>query len=143
MFKKLLKTIFVFLASISILIIVIAIIGYEPEETTSTNGPYDYYYEDYAFGDDYLDGRFEWVEYPTGRSTRDWHDVEGIIRNISGQDFAHVSIRFALFDTEGNQVATAHDSISSLGSGNTWRFSASGHTNITIGHFEFSSITAR
>ena len=67
--------------------------------------------------------------------------VVGSIKNISGTDYSLVTITFNLYDSNGNQIDTAVDTINSLKSGNTWRFEASFFDNKAV-RAEFDSIKA-
>jgi hypothetical protein len=68
--------------------------------------------------------------------------IEGEVKNITDTTFSFVMIEFILYDSSGNQIGTAMDTINSLRGGNTWRFSAS-TLEKNIAYFEFSRINAR
>lgn len=69
--------------------------------------------------------------------------INGIVTNNTNQDYGYVSIEYALFDPEGNQIGTAYDNISGLKAGGTWKFSAMTMTSPSeIGHYERGDITA-
>lgn len=48
--------------------------------------------------------------------------IVGTIKNTSDTTFTYVSVKFALYDSAGNQIDTASDYISNFQAGNTWKF---------------------
>lgn len=51
-------------------------------------------------------------------------EITGTVLNKSDRAWGYVSIEFALFDGQGNQVGTAVDNITDLAAGGTWKFKA-------------------
>lgn len=51
-------------------------------------------------------------------------EVTGTVKNSSSQQFSMVMIEFNLYDSEGNQVGTATDSVSNFEPGGSWNFKA-------------------
>lgn len=82
----------------------------------------------------YINKKFEWVEKP---SIKDGYIV-GKIKNISNRE-QFPTITFALYDSKGNQIGTASDTLMSLKGGNTWSFKASVN-NARVTDYEFSGI---
>lgn len=66
--------------------------------------------------------------------------IVGAIQNISDISFTSASVEFILYDSDGNQIDTAHDSISNFMAGNIWRFKATVWTN-DAAYFEFLHAT--
>lgn len=50
--------------------------------------------------------------------------IKGKLKNTSKKDFNYVSVTFAIFDEDGNQIDTALDNINYLQVGATWAFEA-------------------
>lgn len=50
--------------------------------------------------------------------------IKGKLKNISSKEFSYVSVTFALYDKDGNQIETAFDNINYLQPGSTWNFDA-------------------
>ena len=51
-------------------------------------------------------------------------EIKGKLKNISSSEFVYVSVTFAVYDSEGNQLDTALDNMNYLQAGSTWSFSA-------------------
>jgi hypothetical protein len=82
----------------------------------------------------YINKKFEWVEKPSIKNGY----IVGKIKNISNRE-QFPTITFALYDSQGNQIGTASDSLMSLKDGNTWSFKASVN-NPRVTDYEFSGI---
>lgn len=52
-------------------------------------------------------------------------EIKGKLKNKSSNDFSYVSVTFAIYDAEGNQIETALDNINYLQAGSVWSFNAS------------------
>ena len=52
-------------------------------------------------------------------------NIKGKLKNTSGQEFSYVSVTFAIYDAEGNQIETALDNMNYLQPNSTWAFDAS------------------
>lgn len=50
--------------------------------------------------------------------------IVGKIKNPTDKNIEFVSVKFDIYDSEGNQIEGASDSINELKSGNTWKFKA-------------------
>ena len=50
--------------------------------------------------------------------------VKGKLKNTSSVEFSYVSVTFAIYDKEGNQIETALDNMNYLQAGSTWNFDA-------------------
>ena len=50
--------------------------------------------------------------------------IKGKLKNISSKEFTYVSVTFAIYDKDGNQIETALDNMNYLQSGSTWTFDA-------------------
>jgi len=93
------------------------------------------------------DASFEWVENARLEKDNSYTFIEdrnivGSIRNISNKTFSYVLIEFIIYDSSGNQLGTALDSISNFKSGNVWQFKASGLLDMNkVTRFEFLKIT--
>ena len=51
-------------------------------------------------------------------------NVKGKLKNTSGKEFLYISVTFAIYDKDGNQIETAIDNMNYLQSGSTWSFDA-------------------
>lgn len=51
-------------------------------------------------------------------------EIKGKLKNISSREFTYVSVTFAIFDENGNQLETALDTMNHLQAGETWQFNA-------------------
>lgn len=51
-------------------------------------------------------------------------DIKGTLKNTSKREFSYVSVHFALYDQDGNQIETAIDNMNYLQPGSTWTFDA-------------------
>ncbi|MCL2619155.1 MAG: FxLYD domain-containing protein [Defluviitaleaceae bacterium] len=148
MFKKLVKLVACLAAVVLLLAYCVGSAELQNEADQQAagaqDGSLDEYRRDDGFRDDWIDDRFEWVEHPhpVVVPSNPWPRIEGIVRNISGEDYGFVQIRFSVFDSQGHQVGSVSTSINNLGNGSTWRFSAMSTLVTEIGHFEFSEITA-
>lgn len=80
--------------------------------------------ESYADYENYIDENFDWVEKPVIRKKYGVRYIEGIVINKSIKTIGYADISFNLYDSSGNQIDTAFDTISNLPPGNTWKFSA-------------------
>lgn len=58
-------------------------------------------------------------------------EIKGVVKNGKSKDYSYVSIEFSIYDSEGNNLGTAMDSMNNLASGETWKFTAS-----SLGWFE-------
>lgn len=92
-----------------------------PFNTTFTNKDW---IPDQTVNTNMIDENFEWVEYPNVQSSEYSSHIVGVIRNTTEKTFSYVSISFALYDADGNQIGSASDSISDFVGGNTWKFEA-------------------
>lgn len=68
----------------------------------------------------YIDKNFIWIEKPRVNNG----NIIGNIKNISNEERRKISIRFILYDYQGNQIGTTIDVNPILKSGNTWSFKA-------------------
>lgn len=50
--------------------------------------------------------------------------IKGKLKNTSIREFSYVSVTFAIYDVEGNQIITALDNTNYLQAGSTWSFNA-------------------
>ena len=50
--------------------------------------------------------------------------IKGKLKNTSSIKFSYVSVTFAIYDKDGNQIETALDNMNYLQPGNTWTFDA-------------------
>lgn len=66
--------------------------------------------------------------------------IEGTIKNNTDKDKSYASVKFNLFDKDGNQLGTATGSINDLKAGGTWKFKAMGLEK-DIAKYELSEIT--
>ena len=51
-------------------------------------------------------------------------EIKGKLTNISNKAFSYISVTFAIFDENGNQIETALDNMNYLQAGNSWMFTA-------------------
>ena len=51
-------------------------------------------------------------------------EIKGTLKNTSNIEFTYVSVTFAIFDEEGNQIATALDNMNYLQPGRSWAYTA-------------------
>lgn len=56
--------------------------------------------------------------------------ITGIVSNNTNTALSIVSIKFTIFDKDGNHIGTATDYLSELSANGTWKFSASGSTDV-------------
>ncbi len=82
-----------------------------------------------ALEDDYSSSKYEFVGTTTMSVDYDSYfgysvSIKGKLKNISKSEFNYVSVTFALYDEEGNQLDTALDSTNYLQVGDTWSFNA-------------------
>jgi len=89
------------------------------------------------------DAKFAWVVEP-GMTVKysnyaNRQCIEGTIKNITDKTY-YVIITFILYDSLGNQIGTATDSMSNFKGGNTWEFSAENWGD-KAANWEFSDIT--
>lgn len=66
--------------------------------------------------------------------------IVGAIENISDITFVSASVKFILYDSDGNQIGTASDYISNFRAGNTWKFKAIVLSD-DVAYFEFLHAT--
>ena len=52
-------------------------------------------------------------------------EIRGKLKNTSSREFSYVSVTFAIYDENGNQIETALDNMNYLQPGSTWTFNAS------------------
>jgi hypothetical protein len=52
-----------------------------------------------------------------------WH-IKGVVENDSGKEYGYVQIEYNIYDSSGNQIGTAFDSINNLEAHGRWRFDA-------------------
>lgn len=50
--------------------------------------------------------------------------VQGKIKNTSNKSYSYISVQYALYDSENNQIETASDYLSGFAAGDTWQFNA-------------------
>lgn len=51
-------------------------------------------------------------------------NIKGVLKNTTGKEFSYVSVTFAIYDKDGNQIGTALDNMNYLQPGSTWSFDA-------------------
>ena len=51
-------------------------------------------------------------------------DIKGKLKNTSRSEFSYVSVTFAIYDEDGNQIETALDNMNYLQAGSVWTFNA-------------------
>ena len=51
-------------------------------------------------------------------------EIKGKLKNITKREFSYVSVTFAVYDAEGNQLGTALDNMNYLQPGAIWSFKA-------------------
>lgn len=51
-------------------------------------------------------------------------EIKGKLKNTSKREFSYVSVTFAIYDQEGNQIETALDNMNYLQAGSIWSFTA-------------------
>ncbi len=51
-------------------------------------------------------------------------EIKGKLKNTSSKEFSYVSVTFAIYDEEGNQIETALDNMNYLQAGSVWSFNA-------------------
>ena len=51
-------------------------------------------------------------------------EIKGKLKNTSRREFSYVSVSFAIYDENGNQLETALDNMNYFQSGSTWAFNA-------------------
>ena len=51
-------------------------------------------------------------------------EIKGILQNNTSRVWTSATISFAIYDSEGNNMGTASDSIQNLGPEETWKFEA-------------------
>lgn len=56
--------------------------------------------------------------------------ITGEMKNTSSEDIDYVSVTFTLFDSEGNVIGSAYDNLNNLKSGQVWKYSATGMTDV-------------
>ena len=83
---------------------------------TSNNGSSSYKYE--FIGE--LDMTVDYTTY-LGYTT----NIKGKLKNTTNREFVYVSVTFAIFDADGNQIETALDNMNYLQPGSVWNFNAS------------------
>ncbi len=83
----------------------------------------------------YIDKNFEWVEKPRANNG----NIIGKIKNISSGDHRKISVRFLLYDYQGNQIDTAIDINPMLKAGTVWSFTAQVQ-NAKVTDFELAEI---
>lgn len=52
-------------------------------------------------------------------------NIKGKLKNTSNKEFSYISVTFAIYDKDGNQIETALDNMNYLQPGSTWLFDAS------------------
>ena len=79
--------------------------------------------------DDETSSRYELVE--KVNMTVDYEDylgysveIKGKLKNTTKKEFSYVSVTFAIYDADGNQIDTAMDSMNYLQSNAVWSFTA-------------------
>lgn len=61
--------------------------------------------------------------------------IGGKIKNVSGATYRYVSVRYNLYDAQGNRIGDAMTNVLGLGAGESWRFSA---TSMQTGAKQYS-----
>ena len=51
-------------------------------------------------------------------------NIKGKLKNTTSREFSYVSVTFAIYDAEGNQIETALDNMNYLQAGSIWNFNA-------------------
>lgn len=51
-------------------------------------------------------------------------EISGKLKNTSNSEFSYVSVTFAIYDEDGNQIETALDNMNYLQAGSVWSFNA-------------------
>ena len=51
-------------------------------------------------------------------------EIKGKMKNTTKKEFSYVSVTFAIYDAEGNQIETAMDNMNYLQPGGVWSFTA-------------------
>lgn len=71
-------------------------------------------------------------------------EIKGKLKNTSSREFSYVSVTFAIYDVDGNQITTALDNVNYLQPGNTWSFNAQtlGWTDVQPQSCELVDISA-
>lgn len=67
--------------------------------------------------------------------------IKGTIKNNTDKMYKSVSVKFNLYDPEGNQIGTAYDYISNFQSSGTWKYNATEYTTDTIDKYELYEIS--
>lgn len=86
---------------------------------------------------------FAWVEEAHMVTEGDFFKtryIVGAIENVSDITFVSASVKFILYDSDGNQIDTTSDYISNFKAGNTWRFKAIVLSDDVV-YFEFLHAT--
>ena len=73
--------------------------------------------------------RYEFVEQINMTSKYDSYlgysvNITGKLKNTSNKQFSYVSVTFAIYDENGNQIETAMDNMNYLQAGSVWSFNA-------------------
>ncbi len=71
-------------------------------------------------------------------------EIKGKLKNTSSKEFTYVSVTFAIYDSNGNQIETALDNMNYLQPGSTWQFNATmlGWTDVKPKSFKLVEVTA-
>ena len=88
-----------------------------------------------------IDGKFEIIKEARLEKEDFFQSIVGEIKNITNTTY-DLLITFSLYDSFGNQIGTAIDSITNLKGGNTWRFKVTVWESDAV-DFEFVEITYR
>lgn len=68
--------------------------------------------------------------------------VKGQCKNISSDQLSIVMLEFSILNTNGSQIATAYDTLTSLAKGGTWEFDAFTMVSQEPKSFKFADATA-
>lgn len=71
-------------------------------------------------------------------------EIRGKLKNKSSREFSYVSVTFAIYDGNGNQIDTAMTNMNYLQAGNIWSFKAStfGWTDVEPKSCKLVEVTA-
>ena len=71
-------------------------------------------------------------------------EITGKLKNTTNKEFSYVSVTFALYDADGNQIETALDNMNYLQAGATWSFKATviGWTDVEPKSYKLVEVSA-
>ena len=69
-------------------------------------------------------------------------EITGKLKNTTSTEFSYVSVTFALYDKDGNQIETALDNMNYLQAGSIWSFKAMAWTDVEPKSYKLVEVSA-